>query len=172
MRKRIDQILEGKVGNPFDTQNELDEIYKEGKSRYENECPPGYFDKGKGGGVYTYGGLIYKREYGDLILWKQIIRKISEDESCKQVIFITQDVKKDWWWKVNSKGEKTIGPRPELVQEIFSEGKIENFYMYNSDRFLHYAKEYLKIDVSDKTIDQVRDIIEVTSEVRTERFSP
>jgi hypothetical protein len=172
LRKRIDQILEGKVGKPFGSQDELDEIYREGKSRYENESPPGFLDKGKVGGVYTYEGLVYKRDYGDLILWKQIIQKVSEDENYKHVIFVTQDVKRDWWWKVDSKGEKTIGPRPELVQEIISRGKIESFYMYNSDRFLHYAKEYLKLAVSDKTIDQVRDIIEVTSDIRTERFSP
>lgn len=172
LRKRIDQILEGKVGKPFGSQDELNEIYREGKSRYENLSPPGFLDKGKVGGAYTYGGLIYKREFGDLILWKQIIQKVSEDETIKQVIFVTQDVKKDWWWKIDSKGDKTIGPRPELVQEIISKGNIEIYYMYNSDRFLHYAKKYLELAVSDKTIDQVRDIIEVTSEVRIERFSP
>ena len=172
LRTRIDQIIEGKVGKPFKNQEELDEIYQEGKRRFEYKCPPGYLDQDKGGDVYNHGGLVYKREYGDLILWKQIIRKIIEDESYKNLIFVTQDVKKDWWWKVDSKGEKTIGPRPELVQEINSKGKIENFYMYNSDRFLQYAKEYLELTISDKTIDQVRDIIEVTAEVRTERFSP
>lgn len=37
------QILDGKIGNPFD-KDMLDEIYKEGEKRYSNSIPPGYGD--------------------------------------------------------------------------------------------------------------------------------
>ncbi|NJM11835.1 MAG: hypothetical protein HC889_08085 [Synechococcaceae cyanobacterium SM1_2_3] len=33
----------------------------------------------------------------------------------KHIVFVTDDEKEDWWLTIESKGEKTIGPRPELL---------------------------------------------------------
>ncbi|NJM11836.1 MAG: DUF4935 domain-containing protein [Synechococcaceae cyanobacterium SM1_2_3] len=78
LRNELDELLNGKTGMPFPS-TKLEELYKEGKIRYEQKCPPGYEDIGKGkpsdkeGLCYFYNGLSIKREYGDLILWYQII---------------------------------------------------------------------------------------------------
>jgi hypothetical protein len=163
LRNRIDLLLDNKVGKPSLAQSDLDAIYVEGKSRYDQEYPPGYEDSSKSKPKdreppsFISGGLSYKREFGDLILWFQIIQEAKIRE-WKQVIFITDDEKEDWWWIVDSKGKKTIGPRPELVEEIAVKGGVTSFYMYNSERFLEYAKTYLKADVEQESIDQVREI--------------
>ena len=163
LRNRIDLLLENRVGNPMASQSELDAIYLEGKTRYELKYPPGYEDKSKGKSnekeppSFMLGGLTYKREYGDLVLWFQIIQEAKVRE-WKQVIFITDDEKEDWWWIAESKGKKTIGPRPELVEEIFTKSGVASFYMYNSERFLTYANTFLKAEVEQESIDQVREI--------------
>lgn len=162
LRDEIDSIFEGKIGPPPGSQEVLDQIYQEGKERYKQKWPPGYMDEGKSEGndrsVYVYGGLVFQREYGDLILWEQIIQQAQKQSDFKQIIFITDDTKEDWWWICESQGKKTIGPRPELVGEITSKGGVEQFYMYNSERFMTFAKTYLGIQVKPESITQVRDV--------------
>jgi PIN like domain len=165
LRKEIDSIFEGKIGPPPKTQAELDVVYQEGKTRYEQKRPPGYMDiekdKPDEKEVYLYGGLEFKREYGDFVLWKQVLEQARENERFKQIIFITDDEKEDWWLKVKSKGEKIIGPQPELVEEIRSKSGVSSFYMYTSERFMEFAKKYLGADVKEESIEQVRDISQV-----------
>jgi hypothetical protein len=141
IRDTITALLEGKVGSPYSSER-MDEIYKEGKIRYERDIPPGYLDKDKEG----------TRQYGDLVLWFQVIDKAEETK--KPIIFITDDRKDDWWWRFKG---KTVGPRPELVEEILSQADA-SFYMYQSDPFMEHARKYLERQVKQEAIDEVRDV--------------
>ncbi|MBI5953308.1 MAG: HNH endonuclease [Chloroflexi bacterium] len=133
--------------------------------RYERKQPPGYSDANKSQedkeenkkrDTYIHKNLAFKRIYGDLILWRELIEECKR-VSAKYIIFITDDEKEDWWWIINSMGKKTIGPRPELIDEICTIADVNLFYMYNSERFLEYAKKYLKIRIKTKSIDQVKE---------------
>jgi hypothetical protein len=157
IRDSIDQIAESRVGDP-PSQNELDEIYKEGKSRYENQIPPGYSDTRKAKEVpaqFSTHGLRIERQFGDLILWKQLI-KLASTQSLKHLILVTDDEKEDWWLTIDSLGKKTIGPRPELLEEMMDNTSLEDFYIYNSETFLQNAKKYLLAEVKEQSIDEVR----------------
>src|SRR5262249_5745351 len=66
--------------------------------------------------------------------------------------------KDDWWWKIESDGPKTVGPRPELVEEARMAAGIETLLMYNPEGFLKFAKEFLKAPVSEETLKEVRDV--------------
>jgi hypothetical protein len=154
----LDEILDGKIG-PTPEQKDLDATYTEGKRRYEENCPPGYLDASKAkssDSVYTSNGLRIERQYGDLLVWKQIVTTAAERQ-IKDLIFVTDDEKEDWWWVVESKGKKTIGPRPELIEEIQRDAGVSTFYMYSSERFIQYAKDYLGIAVNPESIEQIRD---------------
>ncbi len=163
LRGKIDRLLRGKIGSPADTQAELDELYAEGKTRFENGIPPGYRDVSKSKPndneppFFVHNGLIYKREYGDWIIWSQILRE-SQERGWKYVILITDDDKDDWWWIVESKGKKQIGPRPQLVEEIRAKAGVRTFYLYNSERFLEFAEKYLEAEIELTTIEQVREV--------------
>lgn len=161
IRSRIDSIFMNKVGTATFDQKELDELYKIGEIRYAAAMPPGYMDVKKEKSAETesfqYGGVCYKRKFGDLILWKQIIN-YAKDKGIKHLVLLTDDEKEDWWWIVDSQGKKKIGPRPELVEEIRRDGDVSSFYMYNSEQFLQFSKQYLQADISDESITQVRDI--------------
>ena len=160
IRQQIDELFEGKIGSPPESQEALDTLYQEGGARYEAMRPPGYKDAEKEG-HYLYAGLTYQTRYGDWILWHQIISEANNNDKFKYIIFVTDDDKKDWWWVVDSKGKKTIGPRPELVAEIYAKAPVSQFYMYNSQRFMQFAADYLGIDVREESIRQVHDIIEL-----------
>ena len=141
LRATITSLFDGKVGSPY-SQEQLDEIYKRGKVRYEREVPPGYLDVNKEG----------VRKYGDLVLWFQVIDKAKETK--ETVILVTDDRKEDWWLRF--KGQ-TIGPRPELVEEMLSQAGV-SFYMYQADPFMEHAQKYLERQVKQEAIDEVRDI--------------
>jgi hypothetical protein len=169
LRDEIDALFSGKVGPPPDSQEELDSIYEEGRIRYGRKHPPGYMDQDRNKELekqdepttYLYGGLIIERKYGDLILWKQIIKEARTNSSFKHIIFVTDEVKEDWWWKAKRSGSRRveiIGPRPELSAEIASEANVEMFHMYQSDTFMIDAEKYLGIRVREESVNQVRDI--------------
>ena len=140
----ITELFDGRVGGDF-TDKDIEAIYKEGEKRYANKVPPGYCDeknkkdKGK------------RRLYGDLIVWKQTINHCKELE--KDIIFITDDHKPDWWDEIGGKHT----PRKELIRE-FIDSTGQNILIYDSSRFLDYAKRRNKIKVSPKTIREVEKV--------------
>lgn len=156
IRDKLNDFFHEKVGEKPEDQKWLDELYIEGKERFKNKIPPGFKDSGKANSddeTHFYNdGLNYERQYGDLILWKQLIKK-SQDENVENVIFITDDAKEDWWYKINSNGKKTIGPLAELQSEIYRESNIKNFHMYSTSMFLEDGKSNLAVDVSDSSIE-------------------
>ena len=160
IREQIDRLFADKIGDPPESQERLNMIFKEGELRYKYHCPPGYMDAVKSketAQTFLHNGLFYQKEYGDLVLWYQIIAQ-AKDHDLKYIIFITDDEKEDWWWKQDSNGEKTLGVRPELVEEIKQKAGVTLFYMYSSRRFIERAKSQLKVEVKDKSIEQIRDI--------------
>lgn len=143
IQAHISDLFDGKVGKQLIVDNVLKTKLE---TRYKEKRPPGYKDAGKNNG----------NEYGDILLWLEVIQQAQETK--KPIILITDDTKEDWWWK--HKG-KTLGPRPELIQEIKSEAEVD-FYMYQSDTFIKYAEQYLKYqeDNSVEAIEEIRSVRE------------
>jgi predicted nucleic acid-binding protein len=124
----ITQLFHKKVGEPYSQKNSS-ENSKKAENRFKHQQPPGYLDAKK----------PETERYGDVTIWFQLTDYVKSQE--KPLIFVTDDEKEDWWLK--HKG-KTIGPRPELIQEMLCEGDVE-FYLYTGDRFLEYAEKFLKL---------------------------
>ncbi|MBN3129628.1 hypothetical protein H4F63_19690 [Pectobacterium brasiliense] len=148
-------MLSGKIGNPF-SQDELDAIYIEGEIRFSQKIPPGFRDASKGSDLsdFTYLNLNYKRKFGDLIIWKQLINESAKEE-IENVIFVTDDKKNDWWYGV---GDKIIGPQEKLQSEFYANTNVNNFKMYDTGDFLRDAIEYLGTTVNEKSLDDVKQV--------------
>lgn len=145
---KISIVFNGKITEAF-SDKENEEIFKEGVKRYELKQPPGYEDEKT---------KKDNRKYGDLILWKQIIKVAKEKKI--PIILITDERKEDWWWKI--KDGRNMGPRHELVNEMKQEARVD-FHMYSSERFMSYGVRYLKEQVNKKAIEELQEI------ARTER---
>ena len=143
--EKLTHLLSQKIGDDFE-QKELGDLYREGKKRYEEKLPPGYMDMKE----KTRKGN--RSLYGDLIVWKQIIRKANE--SPPSIIFVTDDLKEDWWYKFKG---KTISARPELFKEFRNETK-KRINIYQADKFLEYANKNLKQNTTQDAIDEVRKV--------------
>jgi len=155
IRERINKLFDSKIGEIPENQEFLNEIFKEGDKRYKHNIPPGFKDKKKSerdDSTFFYAGLEYDSQYGDLIIWKQLINQVKEHD-ISSVVFITDDAKEDWWYIINSRGEKNIGPRAELREEICRDGNISLFSMYNTSSFLESGKKLLEVDVQEASID-------------------
>lgn len=141
-KDKLAEILEEKIGNPLSTQ-ELEKIYEEGIERFNSNIPPGYKDKSKPG----------NEKYNDLVIWTEILNRNSQIDS--PILLVTGDKKEDWFQKELG---LTIGPRPELIDE-FKKKKDNLFYCYATDSFLKYAKEYLGIQIEDKVVKEVGELL-------------
>lgn len=145
--KKLTDLFDGKVGEDFSSEN-LYKLYKEGEIRYAHQVPPGYMD------------LPQKKDqgeralYGDLIVWKQTIEKAKE--TYRDVIFVTDDKKNDWF-EAKVKGKRS-GPRKELLREFSKESDGQKILIYNQESFLKYANDYLKADIKEESIKEVKDV--------------
>jgi hypothetical protein len=137
----VTSLFDGRVGEPF-SDEELKKIYDEGRARYAEKTPPGYEDEKKG----------EPRCYGDLVLWKELLRKAEEQQST--AIFVTDDGKEDWWRIVHG---QTLGPRVELVEEFRTRAQ-KRIHFYSPEQFLRYAKERFSAKISESSLGEVERI--------------
>ena len=159
LKERLEALFETKVGLAPSDQKKIDELYKLAEVRYKNKIPPGYLDSEKPE-LCTDSGVIYKNKFGDFLAWNQLLEH-TKTNNISKVIFITNDLKEDWWLKFDASGETFNQPRPELIDEAHYIGGINDFIMYDSEKFLIYAPDYLEVEVSDSSVQEVKDTIEM-----------
>ena len=142
--KENGQILEG-----F-SESELYRLCENGKKRYRRLIPPGYEDANKDG----------IKKYGDYIWWSQICQYAKKEK--KNIILVTDDVKKDWWDK---KEDGNIELREELFKE-FHKTNQEIYPFISKDFYEEISKEY---DIEKSDVVQVA--LEITDEEYCERIA-
>lgn len=135
-----------------------DDIYRwceEGEKRYKQEIPPGFKDAKNKDGV---------RKYSDLILWKETLR-YAKIES-KNLIFITDDVKADWWEYIdgnrqfhtklldefNQTGQQIV---PMTSQDLFAD--VSASYNIKKTDAVEIALRMIDEDYCKKIMDSVFD---------------
>lgn len=139
--QRIERLFSGSVGSA-PTQDEITARFKEGKSRYDRQIPPGYEDAKK---------PIDEERYGDFVLWKEILQKAESGPSA--VLFVTEDKKEDWWWRANG---LTLGPRPELIRE-FREHAQQLFWIYDMSDFLKWGSKHFDEAVKPEILQEAQE---------------
>ncbi|HEU5381505.1 MAG TPA: PIN-like domain-containing protein [Ktedonobacteraceae bacterium] len=159
LREQLTECFTDNIGAPY-AQERIEEICREGAQRYKRRIPPGFKDQGKKetkqkesdkeAAEQQEANSEHIRQYGDLILWFQLIDYAKAQH--KPLIFVTDDVKEDWWLKHEG---RTIGPRPELREEMARQANTP-FYMYSGLQFIEYAQKYLGVPVQQEVLDEVR----------------
>lgn len=106
--------------------------------RYEKKIPPGYMDNNKS-----------ENKFGDLIIWHQLISLAKSNK--KNIVFITDDNKEDWWHKEEG---KKIGPRFELRKE-FREKTEHDFLLASPKNFIESIQSLSTNDHRDEYIKEI-----------------
>lgn len=129
-------------------------LCEEGEFRYRNSIPPGYMDAKKINGKCKLGLDIY----GDLFIWKQIVEKAKDEH--KDVLFLCNDTKEDWWEDYNAKKL-----RRELTKE-FEDTTCQSIYATSLEGFI----EELEIRYKDEStldfyegLEAVKDVLDYYS---------
>lgn len=149
LKSKIANIFNGRVGEPLSGE-EIKKIHEEGDKRYASKIPPGYKDKGKDS----------NKQYGDLIIWKQIISYAKEYN--KNIIFVSSDTKEDWYLKEDSQFKV---PHPQLFQE-FAEETDQHILIYSLELFLKIVKAKGVADVETATLDELFNMLLAYEEMR------
>ena len=126
---------EEKIGLPYNAEK-LKVLFSECDERASKKIPPAFKDSSKTE-KFSYRGVEYDSKYGDFIIYKQIL-DYSLDNNITNVIFISNDVKRDWREPVPHENHKYYGARKELRAEAYLTANIENFILLD-------LKEYLNI---------------------------
>ncbi|ENN8378333.1 hypothetical protein ACAX46_003796 [Providencia rettgeri] len=154
VRSWLDLLSKEKIGKPLN-QDQVDKINKIGERRYKYKVGPGWGDDSKKQ-EYYFNGVFYSAKYGDLYLWNEILNK-SEDEDVDSIVFVTNDVKSDWWFKLDQ-NDDVYGPLEVLKTELISRGNC-NFKMYTQPQFLKVAKNYLtNVKINELSIKELENI--------------
>lgn len=152
--KQLTQLYNKKVGDDYSIE-EYKKIFNDGEKRYEQKTPPGFAD------------LKEKKDqgprhlYGDLIIWKQMIDKAKSTN--KDIIFISEDQKEDWYEKDSNK------PRRDLIKEFGTLTEGKRILIYSQELFLKNIDKYLGSDVGNDVITEVKDVAREAEE-RRKRF--
>ncbi|WP_157930757.1 PIN domain-containing protein [Glycomyces xiaoerkulensis] len=134
----LSEILDGSVGSPFDEKTRQEKI-TEAMKRFDMRKPPGFKDQSK------------KEEQGagDYLLWAQTL--IEAQQSKRDVLIVTADVKEDWWRRTHG---QTRGPHPDLVEEMKEEAGVRLFMLQPKGLMIH-AKATLSIQVRDESVEDI-----------------
>lgn len=89
-------------------------IYNEGEFRYKLRYPPGFMDEKNKNNKNDSTDNSDIQKFGDLIIWKEILDKCKLDQ--RAILFVTGDMKEDWWELDNSK--VVVDKHPILVEEF------------------------------------------------------
>ena len=151
----VQEIFNGKTGKAF-SQDRAQEIIALGEERYDAKIPPGYKDSNKD----SLDDPL--RKYGDLVVWLQLI-DYAKENNCS-VVFITDDKKEDWWLE---QAGRTIGPRPELIEEFKSNAGTE-FWMYSVSKFLQESATRNKEEVSSEVFEEIDSVRKFVEKIRVQ----
>lgn len=155
-------LMSRRVGQKY-SQMWVDQIQNEGVTRYEAKIPPGYNDEENKNRIINYDRIEYNNKFGDLIIWKDIIKYANEStNSGNKIIMVTNDgeskEKNDVIFKVNS---FKIGPRIELMHEMYSETGKE-FHLVNNFRFVQLVNE-----INDEQTEKLKKLSEKRNKQRS-----
>ncbi|CAM5610541.1 PIN-like domain-containing protein [Streptomyces chartreusis] len=143
----LQPALDGRVGAPLSPQDH-DKAVAEGMRRVEKRLPPGYMDKTKEG----VGAAA------DYLVWEQILREAGR-RRC-DVLFVTADVKEDWWRKEQGFNR---GPRPELTEELRARGG-GRLFMLTPKQFLKVAAPILKLSLQEGSVEDIERVERIETE--------
>ena len=137
------------------------EYIKEGEFRFRYKMPPGYMDEaekdkdkereqGKSKetkkNTQADGFEARIRKFGDLFIWKEILEIGKNLTGGEKIIFLTNDVKEDWWTLRGEQDNKIpVCMREELKQEYVATTGSDKIEFLTLSKFYELFSDYYKI---------------------------
>ena len=110
----VDEVYENSKTKDFSIMEKA-QICEEGEIRYKYKIAPGYTDEEK---KSDFDGGDFYRKYGDLIIWKEILKKVENTNT--NTLFVQDEKKKDWF---SEKGGTRLA---QVLYEEYAQATHEN----------------------------------------------
>lgn len=149
----VEELLNGRTGSRPAGQEQVARAESEARDRYLVKMGPGFSDQEKAGDLYMFDGLTYDRQYGDYMVWQELLERCAA-KKVPRLLLVTSDVKVDWW--LDSRSISGKRPQPELVMEMRRRAGVETFWMYTLSDFIENAKHHLQAHITQKAITDAR----------------
>lgn len=122
------------------------EYVKEGEFRYRYKMPPGYMDEEEKDKQAKKQDNFENRirKYGDLFVWKEIINVGKQAQENTKILFLTNDVKEDWW-VIKGEQKEAVRMRDELLREYKAETGKDGIEFMTLSKFYELFSRYYKI---------------------------
>ncbi|HEU5116074.1 MAG TPA: PIN-like domain-containing protein, partial [Isosphaeraceae bacterium] len=142
-------IYESRIGEPYPS-SALAEKLKEAKRRVASGMPPGLKDAEEKIKRVTAKddpqALMIENVFGDVLIWFQIM------DYCKagnvtDLTLVTED-KKEGEWVRNHDGRFPVGPRTELLEELYANSQTR-LHVIPTSTFFRSCQESFKLDMAD-----------------------
>lgn len=115
--------------------------------RFPNQIPPGFKDFDKGTPL---------RAAGDFLIWEEVIERAALlSEGSRRVLFVSNDVKEDWYDTSNGKQR----PWPAMLDEMHRRAGAE-LRLETPPDFYAGVGEYLNADLAADTYEEIRRVSE------------
>ncbi|MEU6969649.1 PIN domain-containing protein [Kitasatospora aureofaciens] len=150
---RLSQILAGRAGSPLPDPDYAAAL-EEAARRVQAKEPPGYRDRKKG-----------ENAAGDYLVWEQLLRE-AKARNC-DVVFVTSDVKEDWWRFVEGEAR---GPRLELIEEFRSRTGRQILFLRLTG-LLAQAESLLNVSVDPTSVDEIERVDRIRADAERSRVS-
>lgn len=146
---KLEDLFEGKVGKKYSADKcaAIEKQYCENMKNNKN-CP-GVEDAKKSVNFA-----------GDYIIWNQIIDEAKRVN--KNVIFVTDDQKKDWWQMVS---KQPIGPQPKLLTEFKERTEGKNIKIYSLDGFIALYNKYKTRKFDKSAAQEIKDKVSINDQL-------
>lgn len=146
---KLEDLFEGNVGKKYSPEKctELEKQYCENMKNNKN-CP---------------GGEDSKKTVnfaGDYIIWNQIIDEAKRVN--KNVIFVTDDQKKDWWQMVS---KQPVAPQPRLLTEFKERTGEKNIRIYSLDGFITLYNKYKTRKFDKSATQEIKDKVSINDQL-------
>ncbi|WP_277209227.1 PIN domain-containing protein [Isoptericola croceus] len=144
IRDRLEDAFDGHVGRAPKPRKLARLVRDFVEVRVPLELPPGFEDAKRKSDP--------ARAAGDYLIWEELLACAKRRE--QDVIFVTDDIKPDWWRK-GGNGSPTV-PHPSLVSEFAASTGYDYFQLTTSQLLKKAAA--LDVDVSDADVEEVEAI--------------
>ncbi|WP_405964161.1 PIN-like domain-containing protein [Streptomyces sp. NBC_00723] len=140
---RVADLYGDRIGHQPDDQLLQQRLDEAVAFRFPNQIPPGFADFDKGTPLMAAG---------DFLIWEEVIERAALlPEGSRRVLFVSNDVKEDWYDISNGKQR----PWPALLDEIHRRAGAE-LRLETPPDFYAGVGAYLDADLADDTYEEIR----------------
>ncbi|MFC1443127.1 PIN-like domain-containing protein [Streptacidiphilus sp. N1-10] len=149
--QRVGELFEERIALQPSPQEIRRRVEEAASYRYPNNIPPGFSDSGKDTAL---------RSAGDYLIWEEIIEHAAEQEAPQRILFVSSDVKEDWYEPPEP--GRASRPWPTLAEELWQRAGAR-LRIETPQEFFQGIESYFGAEITDSTFSEINAVAETSN---------